>query len=94
MLAKEKPHMDGAHGKLRAMAPLHPRPAVKFDPETGDLTINGLVVNLEVFAKIFGDNPRILWQFIREGDRIEAVAFDERDVIWLDPKPQSEMEPR
>jgi hypothetical protein len=74
---------------MAAMAPLRPRPVVKFDPKTGDLTIDGLLVNLEVFAKIFGDNPRILWTFIREDDRIEAVALDERDVIWLDPMPET-----
>jgi hypothetical protein len=94
MQAKEKPHRSGAGGKLAAMAPLRPRPAVKFDQKTGDLTIDGLSVNLEVFAKIFGDNPRMLWRFVREGDRIDAVAFDEREVIWLDPTLQSEPEPR
>ena len=66
------------------------KPVVKFNPETCDLTVDGLTVNLEVFAKIFSDNPRLLWRFIRAGGQIDAVAFDERQVIWLDPTPQSE----
>jgi hypothetical protein len=64
---------------------LQKTPVVKFNPETCDLTVDGLTVNLEVFAKIFSDNPRLLWRFIRTRSQIDAVAFDERQVIWLDP---------
>jgi hypothetical protein len=73
---------------------LRKRPVVKFNPETCDLTVDGLTVNLEVFAKIFSDNPRLLWRFIRASGQIDAVAFDERHVIWLDPTPQSDPETR
>jgi hypothetical protein len=65
---------------------------VKFNPITEELTVNGMVVSLEIFAKIFEDNPRILWRFKLVGDRIEAIPIDERHAIWLDPtqEPSSE----
>lgn len=59
---------------------------VKFNPGTQELTVNGMVVSLEIFAKIFEDNPRILWRFRVVGDGIEAIPFDERHVIWLEPE--------
>lgn len=94
MRGKEKPHPSEASDKLVGEAILQKPPVVKFNPETGDLTVDGLSVNLEVFAKIFSDNPRLLWRFIRAGGQIDAVAFDERQVIWLDPTPQSDLESR
>jgi hypothetical protein len=60
---------------------------VKFDPLTEELTVNGMVISLEIFAKIFEDQPRILWRFKLVGDRIEALPIDERHVIWLEPSP-------
>jgi hypothetical protein len=59
---------------------------VKFNPITEELTVNGMVISIDIFAKIFADNPRILWRFRMVGDRIEAIPIDERHVIWLDPK--------
>lgn len=59
---------------------------VKFNPGTQELTVNGMVVSLEIFAKIFEDQPRILWRFKLVGDRIEALPIDERHVIWLEPE--------
>jgi hypothetical protein len=66
------------------------KPVVKFNPGTQELTVNGMVVSLDVFAKIFEDNPRILWRFRMVGDRIEAIPVDERHVIWLEPEPVHE----
>jgi hypothetical protein len=82
--SKRKPHRSEASDKLGSEAILRKRPVVKFNPETCELTVDGLTVNLEVFAKIFSDNPRLLWRFIRANGQIDAVAFDERHVIWLD----------
>jgi hypothetical protein len=63
---------------------------VKFDPITEELTVNGMVVSLELFAMIFEDNPRVLWRFRLVGDRIEAIPVDERHAIWLEPERDSE----
>jgi hypothetical protein len=59
---------------------------VKYNPGAQELTVNGMVVSLEVFAKIFEDNPRVLWRFRMVGDRIEALPIDERHVIWTEPE--------
>ena len=66
------------------------KPVVKVNPITGMITVNGMVVDVDVLAAIFSAPARVLWRFQIVDDELKATAFDERQVIWLDPTPTPE----
>jgi hypothetical protein len=58
--------------------------SVEIDANT--ITINGKHLAVNVFYAIMdtSSRQRTLWQFIEKDGEIQAVAYSERQVIWID----------
>jgi hypothetical protein len=56
---------------------------VKFEPIMGMLEVNGMMVDVELFAMLFKAPARVLWRFEVVEDRVVATPYDEREVIFL-----------
>jgi hypothetical protein len=53
-------------------------------PLVDTLVINGLEIDASILAAVIVPNNRLLWAFVRNGNTVQAVAYDEEKVIWLD----------
>jgi len=59
------------------------------------LVINGWKVDGEVLKSILNPENRVLWAFIKNERRIQPIAYDEAQCVWLqdtDLTPLSEVE--
>jgi hypothetical protein len=60
---------------------------VLVDQDRCVMKVNGFEIDLAVLLAIVNPDSRVLWAFIRNGKRIQALPYDESKVIWLD-KPE------
>jgi hypothetical protein len=58
---------------------------VHIDPDA--IVIQGKRIDLGVFLALIDADKRLLWRFIEREGKIEAVCFDEQQVIWIDQPP-------
>ena len=47
------------------------------------LVFKGYEVDAEVLRAMIDPQPRVLWAFVRQGSRIQPIAYSEEQVIWL-----------
>ena len=48
------------------------------------LVVNGLALDGEVLKSMLTPSNRLLWAFVRKGDDVMPIAYDETRVIWLE----------
>ena len=69
------------------------RAKVKFDPILDMLTVDGLVIDVDIVAAIMSAPARVLWRFEVVDGGVVATPYDERHVIFMD-KESAESKPR
>ena len=50
------------------------------------LVIDDLEIPAQVLKDMADPDKRVLWAFLRSGDYVQPVAYDEEHVIWLQPE--------
>lgn len=57
---------------------------IRFNEETGILDIDGVLISASVLREMVDPDRRLLFRFERKDGIIQAKAFDESNVVWLD----------
>jgi hypothetical protein len=57
---------------------------IRFSEEHGTITIDGVVISAGVLRELVDPDRRLLFRFERKDGLIQATAYSESQVIWLD----------
>jgi hypothetical protein len=57
---------------------------IRFNEEIGTITIDGVVISANVLLELVNPDRRLLFRFERKDGKIQATAFSEEQVLWLD----------
>jgi hypothetical protein len=62
------------------------KPRIALDLDAGIIRVNDTEIDIEVLLAIAEPKSRVLWGFIEEDGRVQAVPYDEKQVIWIQPR--------
>ena len=62
---------------------------IRYNEEIGTIDIDGVVISANVLRELVDPNRRLLFRFEKKNGVIQATAFSESQVIWLE---QSDLE--
>ena len=61
---------------------------IRFNEEIGTIDIDGVVISANVLRELVNPDRRLLFRFERKDGVIQATAYGEENVVWLE-KPDS-----
>lgn len=51
---------------------------------SGDvIVLDGYTLSVDILKEMIAPDKRLLWAFVRNGDNIQPVPYDEKRVLWL-----------
>lgn len=57
---------------------------IRFNEEIGTLDIDGVIISASVLRELVDPDRRLLFRFERKNGVVQATAYAETQVLWLD----------
>lgn len=57
---------------------------IRFNEETGILDVDGVLISAKVLKELVNPDNRLLFRFERKDGIIQAIAFNENSVVWIE----------
>jgi hypothetical protein len=63
---------------------------IRFNEELGTIDIDGVIISASVLRELVNPDRRLLFRFERKDGVIQATAYSEMQILWLDKPLENE----